>query len=446
MESLKKNFFQGMGFIRDNTQIVYTIVLLILIPAAFLLTSQRFLSVALKNQERIEQERVGLMQDTFAEFSGEKLDDPSFLQEKINGIRDINPTITNFRIARFSGDAIAIIASTDKAEIGRRDEEAEAIWKSIGLPAQSSAIFQTNESGERHWKAFRVIRDASQNPKAVLMTNISMSHIDAVNTANIRKAYYLLALIIAAIFILLLRHARIIDYTNLYRRLKEVDKMKDDFIAIASHELRAPLTAIEWQIESAKAGLKDSKTLEIVKESAAQLARLIEDILDVSRIEQGRIKMNLQSTHAENILEKVTGLLRPTALAKGLSFSYEKKDLPPVSADPDRLTQIFMNLINNAIKYTLQGEVKIETAQDDAGVTVRIRDTGLGISAEEQKRLFQKFYRIKSPETRDIRGTGLGLWIARELTLRMNGSLSVESILGVGSSFIVSFPQPEQKS
>ena len=108
--------------------------------------------------------------------------------------------------------------------------------------------------------------------------------------------------------------------------------------------------------------------------------------------------------------------------------------------DPARLKQVLVNLVGNAVKYTLKGSVSVRQYEEKGRVCLRVSDTGLGMSAEERARLFEKFYRIKTDETKDIRGTGLGLWITEKIVREMQGTISVESIKGVGSHFIVSFP------
>lgn len=125
---------------------------------------------------------------------------------------------------------------------------------------------------------------------------------------------------------------------------------------------------------------------------------------------------------------------------KGLTLTCETGELPLIAVDVDRFRQVMINFIGNAIKYTPRGSVRLMTNVVDNHVVIRISDTGMGISAEDQKKIFQKFFRIKNEETAHIMGTGLGLWITQEIVRNMNGTIAIESIKGKGTDFIVSFP------
>ena len=142
---------------------------------------------------------------------------------------------------------------------------------------------------------------------------------------------------------------------------------------------------------------------------------------------------------AEDIATVVDSFLRP-AEDKGLALSFARVSLPRILVDADRFRQVLINLIGNAIKYTPSGSVTVSAISDGKQVTIRVSDTGMGISAEDQQKLFQKFFRVKNDETKMITGTGLGLWITTALVKQMKGTIAVESIKGKGSDFILSFP------
>ncbi|MEK7150692.1 MAG: HAMP domain-containing sensor histidine kinase [Patescibacteria group bacterium] len=431
---------RGVSFVRTNPQIVYTIFLLILIPVAFVLNGQQFLNAARENQERLEKDRIGLMHDTFVTFASGYLEERGTLQKYIADIAEKNPALTELKIAHLESPAPLVIASRDTTQLGTADSSYTPMYEAVGLNTRASLIFETYDDGIRYWKAFRGIKDPQGKITAVLMTATSMAQIDDLAARNIRNAYVFLVIIIVAIFILLLRHARIIDYATLYRRLKEIDLMKDSFVAMASHELRTPLTAMKWQLETMEEDAKNQKGLTTLKASADQLGRLVEDILDVSRIEQGRMKFEMQNIDISTLISETVKNLEPLAKEKNLTINHSSQTLPHISIDSARLIQVLTNLIGNAIKYTIQGSITIETSSEQKELIIRIRDTGIGVSAEDQKKLFQKFERIKSEETRKINGTGLGLWITKYIVEQMHGSITVESIRNVGSSFIVSFP------
>jgi signal transduction histidine kinase len=449
-DAFLKNLSRGFVFVKENQQILYTVFLLIIIPLAFLFSGQNFLNVAKKNQERLEKERIGLMQDVFVSsvHIGEHLnkDDHSLLQEIIDSINKQNPTIKDFKVLlRKSGKNI-VIASLNKNEINKEDKENTKFYNAAGLHL-GGIIFETFKNNKRHWKSVRAMTDKFGEVKGFVLTDISMAYIDDVAARNVRDAYYILLFIILAIFALLIRQAKIIDYAVLYKKLKEVDKMKDDFISMAAHELKTPLAAIRGYIgliSLKNLSSDDKESINRVNVSIERLNFLISDILDVARIQQGRMKFSLQKMNPSEIIRSVVDSFQSMAQEKNLLLEYTKESLPDISVDPKRLEQVLINLIGNSIKYTPKGSVKVtaieeKTAKGDF-VRIRISDTGLGISAEDQKKLFKRFSRVRTRETADISGTGLGLWITQRIVSKMGGSITVESIKGKGSDFIVSFP------
>ena len=444
--SLKDSIQRGTKFLRQNPQLIYTLSLSILIPLAFIYTGQNFLSVAEKNQERIEKDRIGLMQDTFVAFAAEFLDDPDFLQERIESLGSQNNSIITFRVLRKTGNSKFIIASLNKNEVGNEDLEYPQEYGLVGLNLEESFILEKFKDGIRHWQAFRAILSNDGNLTGFLMTEISMEHIDSISARNIQIAYIILAAIVAVIVLFILRHARIVDYTALYRRLSELNQLKDEFISIASHELRAPLTLIRGYADELKGDPSDKDKIEIIKNHSDQLAKLVEDILEVSRIESGRLKMENQDIDPADIVENIVSMFQGQAKEKGLTLDLVNKSSGVVTIDPERFRQIITNMVSNSVKYTLQGSVTVdlETTRDELAVSVH--DSGIGISGEDQKKLFHKFSRIKDERTSKVRGTGLGLWITKRIVELMNGDIVVESIKGTGSSFIVTFPLKDKQS
>lgn len=233
-------------------------------------------------------------------------------------------------------------------------------------------------------------------------------------------------------------------------KLYEGDQMKSEFVSIASHELLTPISAIEGYLSmilDENIGHVDPKTrdyLNKVYASAKRLSLLIKDLLSVSRIEAGRMKIEAQSLDIDKMINDTIDQLKFVAQEKNISLVYAKgkKALPPVWADPDRTMQILINLASNAIKYTKEGTVTLsaDLAAHGEQIEVEVKDTGIGMTKEQQAHLFEKFYRVDSPETTGIIGTGLGLYITRSLLERMGGSISVKSTPGSGTSFRFTLP------
>jgi len=236
-------------------------------------------------------------------------------------------------------------------------------------------------------------------------------------------------------------------------RLFESDRMKTEFVSIASHELLTPIAAMQGYLSMiliehfGKVDSQAREYLDRVYVSANRLAGLVKDLLSVSRLESGKIQLNLR---AVNVRESVAGAvqqLQIKAKEKELqlvnSLENQEEALPPVLADPDRLMEILVNLIGNAVKYTPKGSVTVSARSESKPspcLRISVADTGLGMSREAQTHLFEKFYRVDSPDTVGIPGTGLGLYITKSMVEKMAGTLAVQSAPGHGSTFAFTLP------
>jgi PAS domain S-box-containing protein len=229
---------------------------------------------------------------------------------------------------------------------------------------------------------------------------------------------------------------------------REAMQMKNEFVSTVSHELRTPLTSIKGYIdlildgEAGEVNEIQREFLAIVKENSDRLVELINDMLDISRIESGRIVLKVQPL---DLAERVTGAVntfRAVLDQQGRTIFVDvPEDLPKAAGDPDRVGQVLINFISNAIKYSPQGgNVYVRALVDDDMVRLEVRDEGIGISAEDQVKLFQKFYRVDSSLTREIGGTGLGLSICKSIIELLGGDVGVTSEAGQGSVFWFSLP------
>jgi signal transduction histidine kinase len=234
--------------------------------------------------------------------------------------------------------------------------------------------------------------------------------------------------------------------------LRSAGEAKTDFLANVSHELRTPLTAVLGFSEILLSGddgplnPRQHEDVTTILASSRRLLELIDDLIDISRIEGNQLELE---THALPLLPLVANVveeLRALAGAKGIGLTFQPAAEPVmVDADEVRLHDVFLNLVSNAVKFTRPGGivrvvVEIESSREPGARPVRVDviDTGIGIPQEEHERIFEKFHRLAGPE---YPGTGLGLAIARELVMRHRGSLSVESTVGLGSRFSVLLPQ-----
>ena len=233
-------------------------------------------------------------------------------------------------------------------------------------------------------------------------------------------------------------------------RLREFDRLKDEFIAIVSHELRTPLTSVYGAAVTLREHELDDERrnalLEIVSTESARLARLLDDILWVSRLDSGRADTFITRVEAAPIIADVADATR-THLPPGLSLEVRQPpEVPPVAADPDKLRQVLVNLVENAVKYSGQGRIEVRLEQQNGRMRFSVSDEGLGIPPEEHERIFDKFHRLDPDMTHGVGGTGLGLYICRELVERMNGRIWVDSERGKGATFTFELPLAGSRS
>jgi len=231
--------------------------------------------------------------------------------------------------------------------------------------------------------------------------------------------------------------------------LLHLDQLKSDFLATMSHELRSPLTSVIGYSDMMLSGITGEVTekqkgfLGSILTSAETLLNLINDILDLTRIEAGKLELNLEPVELRSVLISVISVVKPRARDKKIQITtFLPTDLPTLHADPAKLGQILLNLLTNAIKYTHEtGKVGIEARALPAGIVeIRVTDTGIGISQEDISRVFERFTQIDSSSTRNQGGTGLGLAITRDLIELHGGTIKVQSQLGKGTSFTFTIP------
>ena len=230
--------------------------------------------------------------------------------------------------------------------------------------------------------------------------------------------------------------------------IQEANRLKTEFLSMVTHELRTPLTSIRGYVhlllegEAGALSEEQRELLGIVRNNAERLLVLIDELLDLSRIEAGRIELDRETLDLTPLIRGVAGSLRPLVDAKGQQLTVDVAEpLPAVRADADRVTQILTNLVSNAHKYTpAGGRISVAARGEDGRVRVDVRDTGIGLSPDEQAQLFTKFFRARNAATRQVGGTGLGLAITRSLVETHGGEIAVESAPGEGSTFSFTLP------
>lgn len=230
-------------------------------------------------------------------------------------------------------------------------------------------------------------------------------------------------------------------------RLKKLERVRIDFVANVTHEIRTPLTAILGYLETIRDGAINNpeearKFIDIILKHAQRLNRLVEDLLTISRIELGEVNFHFEDVSPADVINNVLPVIDPKAKSKRIEIdNLIPEKLPLIRADRDRLTQIFVNILDNAVKFTPEfGKVSISAEETNGFVLVGISDTGIGVPKEEIERLGERFYRVDKTRSRDLGGTGLGLSIVKHLMIAHGGKMEIESQLGRGTKVFLFFP------
>ncbi len=225
--------------------------------------------------------------------------------------------------------------------------------------------------------------------------------------------------------------------------MKELERIKRDLVSSVSHELRTPLTSIKGFAETLEEEVdeKNRHYVEIIRRNTDRLINIVRDLLLLSQMEEAAVEIEVEQVDLKGLVENTVRIFDGQLKEKGLALALEiEPDLPAISADPFKIEQMLINLLDNAIKYTDQGEVRLALRSEGRKVVIEVRDTGIGIPKGKLSRIFERFYVVDKSRSRKTGGTGLGLSIVKHIVLLHGGEISVESEPGRGSSFLVKLP------
>lgn len=226
--------------------------------------------------------------------------------------------------------------------------------------------------------------------------------------------------------------------------LRRADQVKSRFLSDMSHEFRTPVNsilALARLLEEQPLNDDGKKQLALIGRAAADLESLVSDLLDLAKIESGKVEVRPAEFEVTNLFSALRGMLRPLLLNRSLSLVFEEVDgLPPMFSDEGKVSQILRNFISNALKFTEAGEIRVSAAQEGELIRYSVADTGIGIAPEDQERIFEEFTQIDNPIQRTQKGTGLGLPLTRKLATLLGGRVGVHSTPGLGSTFWAEIP------
>lgn len=433
---------RGITVMRMNSRLMMVGILVFVFPLLFVWITQSFFNTAYDNINTVEKARVGLLHDSLAHIIANSTELDELLPSLLATIADENPDISKIRVSEANNEGTFITYALNGTVVGTY-EESDQLYRTLPLAsAQDSFIFETTINGERTWQVFRLIeRDTTD---LYLFTEHKFGLIDSVMMARQQQSYIALA----AIFVFLIALAYWLnsqsDWERDHRKLQRQLHERDMFSNMIAHEFRSPLTAIKGYAsfleESPSLKKEEVRFANNIRVSAERLVVLVSDFLEVARLQSGKMDIEKKSIDMREILSRVRDDLQIMAQKKDLQLVYEEPVQPlPMETDPTRMTQVLTNLVSNAIKYTESGAVELVCTQNGGVTSIKIKDTGMGISAEDQKKLFAPFTRVGGVDQTTTTGTGLGMWITQQLVDLLGGKIGVESIEGIGTHVVVQF-------
>ena len=341
---------------------------------------------------------ISQMQELFGELSHQK--------EELNGIVS---SLQEGLLTLDSDDRVLLANTSIKAIAGRNLEEGRPYWETIREPKLNEIVHQAR----------------------TLQQSIS-EEIELNNRIFLCSATYLSS----KKEITIIFH----DVTE----IKKLEKLKTDFVVNVSHELRTPLTSIKGFIETIQASALSEENrhyLDIIRRNTDRLTSIVNDLLTLSDLEEKTSRLEMEPTDIQLLIGHVLAIFEPQIKNKGLSLNVSiSPDLPSIKADQYRLEQAFINVLDNALKYTETGEISVRIKHEHGKVVITFEDTGIGIPPYHLSRIFERFYVADKSRSRKLGGTGLGLSIVKHIILLHNGSIDVKSIPGQGTTFVVTLP------
>lgn len=438
IQQIATYFRVGLRSIREHSSLLLPALLLVLIPAAFLWTGQHFLDLSIDRSARLEKERVNSLHDGISLAYRANVES-GLLSTYLEDLHKTDQGLQGVEVLTLTDGTTTTLIRVGDLEQSVVDPVTPL---AVAQPG-TSFIFETSFHSIRHWIGVRAV--SKDGTTVIIRTDHTMGAVDTYFASRVRDAYLILIFIIGALLLLLWRQVRIVDYAALYTKLNRAHETMMLFTNMTAHELRTPLTAIRGYASMIREDAEATPAIMThagqIETSSSNLIALIGDLLDVARLQSGKMSFITSPVDLETVIVHVITSLLPLAKEHGLFLKREPHEYerPTTIADEKRLVQVLTNVVSNALKYTKTGGITVSLTRKKEWFEIRIKDTGMGISAENQKKLFAPYFRVNSVEVNATTGTGLGMWITKRMVEEMGGSIDVESIEGVGTHIVVRF-------
>ena len=442
-----------MRYKKLRIEILYSVFVMVLVPGVLVLNTVMFSRAMQKDFDRELRQKADLVNSIFGESIRPDIvsKDYARLSKTVGRITAARPDVSGVEIVVPDESEWRVVSSSTA---DRENKNTDNIQYNIvsGKKQAVATLVDIKTPDGKPAQAWYVVSPIVQDDKVIAVAAINVSTADAQEaiSASLRQAFIVLIVSVTVVILLLLNHYRFVGYAQLLDKQRELNQLMSDFLSVATHELKAPMAVIKGNINNIEDGIfgevpeKISPQLRAMEQQTDRLAGLINDLLNVSRIEQGKITYTIENVDLSKTLADIVAFYHDKSTSKGINIHYEQKTPMNVMVDAGRAQEIFTNLIDNAVKYTVEARDVFITHEVVKGMVVtRVRDGGIGIDAEEQKRLFQRFYRVQNEKTSSIGGTGLGLWIIKKYIDAMGGKIEVSSMKDAGTEFSVYLPLPK---
>lgn len=432
-------------------EILYSVLVMVLVPAVLVLNTVLFSNGMQKSFDTELRRKADLANTIFGESIAPDIarEDYVRLSDTVGRIVEDRPDLSNIEVVVPDQDSKwRVVASSDTTRENKNTENIQYDIVSSRKQAVATLVDIKTPDGKPA-QAWYVVSPIITSDKVVAVAALNASTADAeeVISGTLRSAFVVLIVSVTFVVLLLLNHYRFVGYAQLLDKQRELNQLMSDFLSVATHELKAPMAVIKGNINNIEDGVFGavpetiSPQLKAIEQQTDRLNNLINDLLNVSRVEQGKITYNIESVDLKKTIGDMVAFYHDKSTAKGITIHYDQEPSVFAQVDPGRAQEIFTNLIDNAVKYTVEAkDVYITHEVQKSMLITRVRDGGIGIDPEEQKRLFQRFYRVQNEKTQSIGGTGLGLWIIKKYIEAMGGSIAVSSMKDAGTEFTVSLP------
>ncbi|OGM08770.1 hypothetical protein A2Z67_01835 [Candidatus Woesebacteria bacterium RBG_13_36_22] len=425
--------------------IIYPIVILICIPILLIINTAWNLKTFNRDVNFLIRHQAVSVAETIKPIVLDNISDIEKLREILIKTANSNSDIVDISILSENNQEIDLLVSSSGNYSQDDFKNLGLSQLSIGLNESFAGLGYDPIAGKNLWNV-SVPLEKIEGGNYIVFLKFGVDKVDEILQRTSKDSYMILSILVIVALALLVNHFIFYQKAQKTRQLEEVDKLKDEFLSMAAHELRTPITALVGYLVllqkkiSPEEAQKIASDIALLQSLTNDLRNLIEDLLDVSRIEQGRLTYEVADVDVNKVIGDVVATLFPSAQEKGLAINYQAQSLPIVKADHNRLRQVVTNLLGNSVKYTLEGSIEVKAKKEDKFIEVSVKDTGIGIPPNELPKLFSKFHRVQDKKTESARGTGLGLWITKQIVEQMGGKMSVESIYGTGSRFSFTIP------